>query len=829
MATLIHQDTLNNTSDYPNTFVRTNAFPLERYSIFDTLTGAEKYATENPIAYIGQQLVVAPSDTATPSSFIISGGGNLVRIPDVYDLTSASDSLTADLSDHVSTSATTDTFGHVKLSNNDILSETSSNYGTIATNDSGQLVATIATSSSYGVVRACSNISQLDASPQHVIGLDKNGCVVLNISKNHSGFNIVGENALGSTGQQTILKVNTGTHPNSNTYHPTTDESSTVITNINGQLAVYPASASHYGVVKIGTDISSSGYSVVPNCASVNAAITSLSGSVNNKFLPLSGGTVTGSLIVNGKNNYISQLDFGGSAAEAGLKVRGISGRLHDRPEKGSLFINYDSKDVSHEEYWTYDTDDGRGLFICGSGNDSLAVRKKDLIAYSSSVSSAIETKISNEYLPLSGGTLSGNVVIGTETTELTEKLQVNGGIKSTSLSSTTLSSDNATINNTLTVSRLKFPGSISIGLSANNVYNDGSEIAIGQHSQTNNYSIAIGQYSVAEDNSINIGSLKQDEKTINNSISIGSNYTVSGFSVGIGHEVEANNNSISLGYNSSATDNSIGIGIGVFNTSDNSISIGDTSTASTSSITIGNNSQSYNDSITIGTSARSDHGSIVIGNSIKETSSNVIHIEANGDKVFDGNHGHASLIINGDGLTITHQLSSENNSWEDEPSKVTITANTLDKLNHIDTIVTSGSVNLIQSGAVYDFIHGNTVSIGSTTNTPSGTIEIVAIENELQNKLAVSSNGLTLAHPVSSSNENDEVVYSQDEVTLTADELKRIKNIENLKSTMVVREWDYTSTLPETTMTNNTMMIFRNWDLEQNNLDLIDEKLATV
>ena len=72
MTTLIRQDTLNNTSDYPNTFVRTNAFPLERYSIFDTLTGAEKYATENPIAYIGQQLVVATTDTATPSSFIIA-------------------------------------------------------------------------------------------------------------------------------------------------------------------------------------------------------------------------------------------------------------------------------------------------------------------------------------------------------------------------------------------------------------------------------------------------------------------------------------------------------------------------------------------------------------------------------------------------------------------------------------------------------------------------------------------------------------------------------------------------------------------------------------
>ena len=412
----------------------------------------------------------------------------------------------------------------------------------------------------------------------------------------------------------------------------------------------------------------------------------------------------------------------------------------------------------------------------------------------------------------------SGNVGIGT--TSPTEKLHVNGGIKSTALSSVS-----AKINNTLSIgaidinngiingiSKLKFPGSIAIGLSADNVYNDGSEIAIGQHSQTNNYSIAIGQYSVAENNSINIGGIRQNEKTTENSISIGSNYTVSGFSVGIGNKVEANNNSISLGYNSSATDNSIGIGIGVFNTSDNSISIGDTSTASSSSITIGNNSQSYNDSITIGTSAKSGYGSIVIGNNIENVNSGVIHIRAHNTNSNEEHCGYSSLIIDDDGLTITHSISENGGPLLPKPQSVTITANTLDKLNHIDTIVTSGSVNLIQSDAVYDFIHGDTVSIGSTTNTPSGTIEIIAIENELQNKLAVSSNGLTLAHPVSSSNENDEVVYSQDEVTLTADELKRIKNIENLKSTMVVREWDYTSTLPETTMTNNTMMIFRNW-----------------
>ena len=419
MATLIHQDTLNNTSDYPNTFVRTNAFPLERYSIFDTLTGAEDYAKKNPIAYIGQQIVVATSDTATPSSFIISGGGNLVRVPDVYDLTSASDSLTADLSDHASTSATTGTFGHVKLSNNEVLS----NYGKIATNDSGQLVATIATSSSYGVVRACSNISQSDASPQHVIGLDKNGCVVLNISKNHSGFNIVGENALGSTGQQTILKVNTGTHPNSSDYHPSSDETSTVITNINGQLAVYPASASHYGVVKIGENLSSTDYSVVPNCSSVNAAITSLSGTVNNKFLPLSGGTLTGSVYYgNDVEDYSENrpdlvLIQGGNANNKSrliFKEGGWKDQVH-------LFAEYAD--------------------IGGAGDDNKF-----------HISTAVGTHGTElNATPTSRMTIlfnSGNVGIGT--TSPTEKLHVIGGIKSNALSS-----NNAVIYNTLSIGSL--------------------------------------------------------------------------------------------------------------------------------------------------------------------------------------------------------------------------------------------------------------------------------------------------------------------------------------------------------------------------------------
>ena len=874
-ANFIQQNNLINISEYPNTFVRQGAFPLERFSVFDTLTAAENYAEEDPRAYIGQQLVVVESETSTPSSFVISGtGGALVRIPDIYDLTSASDNITSQLGSHIDSLATSDSYGHVKLATDD----KPENYGSIAVNSDGQLVAVAATSSTLGVSKACSRVGQGIASSQHVIGIDANKCLVLNILKEHSGFEIVGEDTTieGLKDQKTVLKVHTGEYPVVSSYHPEHDtETARVVTDNEGELAVYTASASWYGAVKIGTDLlssefTSSDYSRVPNCSSVktaiNTSIQGLSGTVDGKFLPLSGGTI-----------------------------------------KGSLFINYDNESVSHEEYWSYDTDDGRGMFICGSGNDSLAVRKKDLIAYSSELSSTINSKVYNEYLPLSGGTLSGNVYYGNDKEDYSErrpdliliqgnstnnksrlifkeggwkdqvhlfatyadiggaddnnkfhiatalgaqgneltvtttpkmtilfgsgnvgigtqtpqaKLHVNGDIKSTSLSAVSGYIEN----------KIDFPRSIVIGHEAQTTsIADANDVAIGQHASSMYGSVSIGQYAIAESNSVNIGGLHRNTKTTESSISIGANYDISDYSIGIGNGVESSNRSISIGYDSSATDSSVRVGVGLQTISDNAVAVGNSTNASLSSLSLGNNSGSFNESITIGTSSTSRDGSIIIGNTINNSNPGIIQIRAHNTNYNESEYGYSSLLIDYSGITITHSVSGNTGTLKADPQSVTIQANTLDKLNHIDAIVTSGSVNLIQSGAVYDFIHGDTVSIGSTTNTPSGTIEIVAIENELQNKLAVSSNGLTLAHPVSSSNENDEVVYSQDEVTLTADELKRIKNIENLKSTMVVREWDYTSTLPETTMTNNTMMIFRNWDLEQNNLDLIDEKLATV
>lgn len=693
-ATFIRQDNIYNITEYANTFLRQGAFPLERFSVFDTLTAAENYAENDQRAYIGQQLVVVESETSTPSSFVISGtGGALIRMADTYDLTSASNNITGKLDEHEQVAATSSVYGHVK----------------------------------------------------------------------------------------------------------------------------------------IGTDLSSNDYSRVPNCSSVktaiNTSIQGLSGTVDSKFLPLSGGTITGSIRISGKNNYVEQLDFGGSAADAGLKVRGISGRLHDKPDKGSLFINYDGKDVSHDEYWTYDTNDGRGMFICGGRNDSLAVRKKDLIAYSSELSSTINSKIYNEYLPLSGGTLSGNVGIGAQSPQA--KLHVDGDIKSTSLSAVS-----GYIGDILYIeNKIDFPRSIVIGHEAQTTsIADANDVAIGQHASSMYGSVSIGQYAIAESNSVNIGGLHRNTKTTESSISIGANYDISDYSIGIGNGVESSNRSISIGCDSSATDSSVRVGVGLQTISDNAVAVGNSTNASLSSLSIGNNSGSFNESITIGTSSTSRDGSIIIGNTINNSNPGIIQIRAHNTNYNESDYGYSSLLIDSAGITITHSVSGSTGSLIADPQSVTIQANTLDKLNHIDSIVASGSTNLIESKAVYDYLHGDTISLGLATDTPSGAIELVARDiNGLYNKLFVTSDGLTLSHPISSLNDNNEIVYTQDEVSVTAEELKRLKNLESLKSTMVVREWEYESELPPTSITNNTMMIFRNWNSEQNALDIIDNALNKI
>lgn len=79
MAINIDTSTIKNITEYPNSFKRQGAFPLERYSIFNTLTEAKAYANSNPIAYVGQIITVV--DAGGTSIYKINNeAGDLVRV-----------------------------------------------------------------------------------------------------------------------------------------------------------------------------------------------------------------------------------------------------------------------------------------------------------------------------------------------------------------------------------------------------------------------------------------------------------------------------------------------------------------------------------------------------------------------------------------------------------------------------------------------------------------------------------------------------------------------------------------------------------------------------
>lgn len=54
-----------NLTEYPNSFKRQGAFPLEAYSVFYTKAEADTYAASNPLAYVGQTIAVALSNAVT--------------------------------------------------------------------------------------------------------------------------------------------------------------------------------------------------------------------------------------------------------------------------------------------------------------------------------------------------------------------------------------------------------------------------------------------------------------------------------------------------------------------------------------------------------------------------------------------------------------------------------------------------------------------------------------------------------------------------------------------------------------------------------------------
>ena len=54
--------------EFPLSISRQDGFPLDRYSVFDSLEAAQTYAQTNPVAYVGQRIAVVVDGVATQYS-----------------------------------------------------------------------------------------------------------------------------------------------------------------------------------------------------------------------------------------------------------------------------------------------------------------------------------------------------------------------------------------------------------------------------------------------------------------------------------------------------------------------------------------------------------------------------------------------------------------------------------------------------------------------------------------------------------------------------------------------------------------------------------------
>lgn len=81
-----------NLTEYPNSFKRQGAFPLESFSVFYSITEAETYASSNPVAYVGQNIVVV-NGNEVDMYLIVSTAGTLKKLAS----TTASGDLASDV------------------------------------------------------------------------------------------------------------------------------------------------------------------------------------------------------------------------------------------------------------------------------------------------------------------------------------------------------------------------------------------------------------------------------------------------------------------------------------------------------------------------------------------------------------------------------------------------------------------------------------------------------------------------------------------------------------------------------------------------------------
>lgn len=83
MAQLVQMQ-LKNITEYPNSFERQGAFPLEKYSVFDDFAKAEAYAKDNLVSYVGQPLAVVFENKVV--YYVIGKSGELIELGTFKDI-----------------------------------------------------------------------------------------------------------------------------------------------------------------------------------------------------------------------------------------------------------------------------------------------------------------------------------------------------------------------------------------------------------------------------------------------------------------------------------------------------------------------------------------------------------------------------------------------------------------------------------------------------------------------------------------------------------------------------------------------------------------------
>ena len=73
-----------NLTEYPNAFKRQGAFPLEAYSLFNTIKAAQDYAKESPLSYVGQIITIV-GDTGVKTYVIADKNGKLQDISQTWE------------------------------------------------------------------------------------------------------------------------------------------------------------------------------------------------------------------------------------------------------------------------------------------------------------------------------------------------------------------------------------------------------------------------------------------------------------------------------------------------------------------------------------------------------------------------------------------------------------------------------------------------------------------------------------------------------------------------------------------------------------------------